>query len=72
MGIDSISLLETAGFRAVVTGENRAAAALKKSIYLMRRDYFLQEQVDDGIFKCISVAGDQNFADACSMLGAKS
>ena len=29
----------------------------------MRRALYLQEQVDHGNFKCIKVAGDQNFAD---------
>ena len=45
----------------ILCSESRAA--LKKSIYLMRRALYLQEQVDHGNFKCIKVAGDQNFAD---------
>ena len=38
-------------------------AALKKSIYLMRRAYYLQEQVEEGEFCCVSIPGELNFAD---------
>ena len=45
------------------------AASMKRSLYLIRRIYFLQEMVEDGDVLPLSCTGPLNLADPLTKLG---